>query len=239
MFDLKLKCVGVASGRLASAVLAASMVVVSVAAAQTAQPSAPPKPAPAAPPKQAPAPARPDASAKEKPTTQSNLPSARSIVDRHVEAIGGREAVLGHSSSHATGSMTVTGSGITGVLDIYGAKPDKSLIKINLGGIGDVLEGFDGVNGWSLSPMTGPMLTQGKELEEKKFRRRFLQRPARGGTLRVDEDGREDDVRWTSVLQGQPRQERRGRGLRLLRCRNRSQGWQRWARASRRWDRCR
>lgn len=171
MFDLKLKCVGVASRRLASAVLAASMVVVGVAAAQTAQPSAPPKPAPAAPPKQAPAPAptSPAPSAKEKPTTQSNLPSARSIVDRHVKAIGGREAVLGHSSSHATGSMTVTGSGITGVLDIYGAKPDKSLIKINLGGIGDVLEGFDGVNGWSLSPMTGPMVTQGKELEEKKF----------------------------------------------------------------------
>ena len=55
------------------------------------------------------------------------------------------------------------------MLDIYGAKPDKSLVKINLGGIGDVCEGFDGTHGWSVSPMTGPMLTQGKELAEKKF----------------------------------------------------------------------
>ena len=65
--------------------------------------------------------------------------------------------------------MTVTGSGITGALDIYGAAPNKSLVKINLGGIGEIVEGFDGTYGWACQPMTGPMLKQGKELEEKKF----------------------------------------------------------------------
>ena len=166
-----------APSRFASMVLVAALTITGVGvAAQSAQPAPPPKSTPAAPPKQAPAapkqtPAapRPAPQASDKAAEQSGLPSARSIVDRHVKAIGGREAILGHSSSHATGSMTVTGSGITGVLDIYGAKPDKSLVKINLGGIGDVLEGFDGIHGWSLSPMTGPMLTEGKELEEKKF----------------------------------------------------------------------
>jgi hypothetical protein len=66
--------------------------------------------------------------------------------------------------------MTMSGAGITGVVDVYSAKPDKSLLKIDLGGIGVVYEAFDGVNGWSVSPMTGPMLTpQGKELEDKRF----------------------------------------------------------------------
>jgi len=168
MLKVKLKGAG-ASGRFASFALAAALAMANVGlSGQTAQPAAPPKPAPAAP-KQTPAPPRTDASAKEKPTVQTDLPSARSIIDRYVKAIGGREAILSHSSSHATGSMTVTGSGITGVLDVYGAKPNKSLVKINLGGIGDVIEGFDGVHAWSVSPMTGPMLTQGKELEEKKF----------------------------------------------------------------------
>jgi hypothetical protein len=97
------------------------------------------------------------------------LPSARSIVDRHVQAIGGRKAILAHTSLHATGTMTVAGSGITGVLHVYGAKPNKSLVKIGLGGIGELLEGFDGTTGWTLNPVTGPMLAQGKELEEKKF----------------------------------------------------------------------
>jgi hypothetical protein len=123
-------------------------------------------PATPAPTKQPPA-TKPDAPAK--PADTAALPSARSIIDRHIDAIGGRKAILSHSSSHATGTMTVTGSGMTGVLNIYSAKPNKSLIKINLGGIGEVLEGFDGTIGWSISPMTGPMLTQGKELEEKKF----------------------------------------------------------------------
>lgn len=99
----------------------------------------------------------------------AELPSARSIIDRHVRAIGGRKAILSHTSLHATGTMTVAGSGITGVLHVYGAKPNKSLVKIDLGGIGELLEGFDGTTGWTLNPVTGPMLAQGKELEEKKF----------------------------------------------------------------------
>jgi len=104
-----------------------------------------------------------------KAVTSAELPSARSIIDRHVRAIGGRKAILSHTSLHATGTMTVAGSGITGVLHVYGAKPNKSLVKIGLGGIGELLEGFDGTTGWTLNPVTGPMLAQGKELEEKKF----------------------------------------------------------------------
>jgi hypothetical protein len=58
---------------------------------------------------------------------------------------------------------------MTGTLDIYGTKPNKTLVKINIGGIGEVMEGFDGKIAWSMSPMTGPRLTEGKELEEKIF----------------------------------------------------------------------
>jgi hypothetical protein len=141
-------------GRVVSLAAVGLAAVVSAGSALIAQAPAPSKPAPAAQGAKAPAPA---------------LPSARSIIDRHIEAIGGRKAILAHTSSHATGTMTVAGAGITGVLDVYSAKPDKSLVKINLGGIGDVFEGFNGVHAWSVSPITGPMLTQGKELAEKKF----------------------------------------------------------------------
>ena len=145
-----------------------ALLSVCAVSAQTAQPAAPPKPAPA-PPKQSPAAPKQAPAASEKPAERADLPSARSIIDRHIKAIGGRAAILAHTSSHATGTMTMSGAQITGVLDIYGAKPDKSLLKIDLGGIGVVYEGFDGVHAWSVSPMTGPMLTQGKELAEKKF----------------------------------------------------------------------
>ena len=160
--------------------------------AQATQPAAP-KPAPA-PPTQAPAtPPKPDAS-KKLPAQQIDdargLPPARTIIDRYIEAMGGRKAILAHTSSHLSGTMTVTGSGLTGAVEIYGAKPDKSLVKINLGGIGDLFEGFDGINAWSISPMTGPMLTQGKELDEKKFDADFysdLHDPARYTSMKTVE----------------------------------------------------
>lgn len=114
---------------------------------------------------QAPAPKSPDAPAQ--------LPSARSILDKHLAAIGGRQAVLSHKSTHATGTLSMPAAGVTGAVDIYGAHPNRTLLKVSLGGVGEVLEGFDGTHGWSISPMTGPMLLEGKQLEEKRFDSEF------------------------------------------------------------------
>jgi hypothetical protein len=136
-------------------------------AAQTAQPSAPPKQGP--PPKQSPAAPKQAPAASEKTPEQADLPSARSIIDRHVKAIGGRPAILGHKSTHLVGTISMPATGITGPIDVYAAAPDKSFVKISLGGVGELLEGYDGTHGWTLQPMMGPMLKQGKELAEKQF----------------------------------------------------------------------
>jgi hypothetical protein len=124
---------------------------------------------------QLPAPARPPKTSADalKAMAQPALPAARAIVDRHVAAIAGREAVLSHSSTVAKGKLSMPKAGMEGSLEVYGAKPNKSLLKIMLGGVGEVTEGFDGVRGWSFSPMTGPMLLDGKQLEEKRFDSEF------------------------------------------------------------------
>lgn len=100
---------------------------------------------------------------------QEALPPARTLIDRHVKAIGGRDAVLAHSSMRITGTVSFPANGISGSLEAFAAKPDKALVKLNIVGIGEAAEGFDGTVAWSQSPMTGPMLAQGKELEQKKF----------------------------------------------------------------------
>jgi hypothetical protein len=115
---------------------------------------------------QAPAPKSP-------PARPAQLPSARTILDKHLAAIGGRQAVVSHKSTHATGTLSMPAAGVTGAVDIYGAHPDRTLLKVSLGGVGEVLEGFDGTHGWSISPMTGPMLLEGKQLEEKRFDSEF------------------------------------------------------------------
>jgi hypothetical protein len=97
------------------------------------------------------------------------LPPARSIVDRHIQAIGGADALRRHQSMHVTGTLTMAAAGIEGRLDAYAARPNKSLLRVSLGGVGEVTEAFDGQIGWSISPLTGPMLLEGRQLEEKRF----------------------------------------------------------------------
>ncbi len=97
------------------------------------------------------------------------LPDARAIVDRHIKAIGGREAILGHKSMHATGTLSIPSSGINGPVDIYGAAPDRVLVRSTVSGIGEIIDSYDGAHGWSINPMTGPTLKTGKELEETKL----------------------------------------------------------------------
>jgi hypothetical protein len=107
--------------------------------------------------------------AREAGNQANSLPSARSLVDRHIKEVGGREAILAQTSSHATGTVAIPAAGLSGKLDAYHAKPNKFLQRMWLPGIGDVEEGFDGTVGWSLSPLTGPTLLEGKLLEERKF----------------------------------------------------------------------
>lgn len=138
---------------------------------------------------QTPAPAAPEAKAQTAPAAEA-LPSARTIIDRHIEAIGGRTAILGHSSTHAAGTMAMASSGVSGSIDVYAARPNKSLVKLTIGGIGEVLEGFDGTTGWSLSAITGPMLATGKELAQKSFDAAYdadLHDPARYKSMRTVE----------------------------------------------------
>jgi hypothetical protein len=115
-------------------------------------------------------PAPPPAAPKAAAAAEAALPSAREILDRHVKAIGGREAVLSHKSGHATGTFSVPASGMVGTIETFGAaNPNRVLVRITIPGLGEMLNGFDGAHGWAITPMTGPMLQQGKELDQTKL----------------------------------------------------------------------
>ena len=108
------------------------------------------------------APAKPEASQK--------LPDAREIINRHIEAIGGRQAVLAHKSMRATGTLSIPSAGMSGPFEIQSAaNPNRFVLKSSIAGIGEISEGFDGTHAWSLNPMTGPTLKTGKELEQTKL----------------------------------------------------------------------
>jgi hypothetical protein len=102
------------------------------------------------------------------PAVEGNgpLPPAKEILARFVKEIGGRAAVEEIKSQHITGKVDMGGQGITGPLEVFAKRPDKILVKINLPGIGEMLQGFDGKVGWGVNAVTGPMLLEGKMLEQ-------------------------------------------------------------------------
>ncbi len=137
----------------------------------------------------------PQAAQQAKP---AELPDARTVIDRHVAAVGGRDAMMSYSSSHVRGRIDMPANGLSGSLEMFAAKPNLSLMRMTLAGIGDLQEGFNGKVGWMLSPVTGPMLTEGAQLEQKRFDADFfgdLKDPARYQSITTVErapfDGRE------------------------------------------------
>jgi hypothetical protein len=109
------------------------------------------------------------ATAPQQKPADAALPPAQSIIDRHIEAVGGRAALKAHNSANIKGSISIPANGMTGTIEVFAARPNKMLAKTTLAGIGDISEGFDGTVAWSMSPMTGPMLATGEELKQKAF----------------------------------------------------------------------
>lgn len=95
------------------------------------------------------------------------LPAAKEIIERHVKAVGGREALAARKSVKSTGTISIPATGMTGTVEAFAARPNKMLMRQNIEGIGEALEAFDGTNGWSINPMTGPTLTTGDELKQR------------------------------------------------------------------------
>ena len=105
----------------------------------------------------------------------AGLPPAREVIDRHIREIGGREAILKQTSTHAVGTVSLPAAGLTGQMEAFHAKPNKFLQRMTLPGIGVVEEGFDGVVGWSVSPLTGPSVLEGRQLEQRQFDADFFE----------------------------------------------------------------
>jgi hypothetical protein len=98
--------------------------------------------------------------------TSASLPTGRAIIDRYVEAIGGRDAVLRHQSIRSVGTFEMPAAGVKGDLTVVQMAPNKMAMTIDLPGVGQMVSGYDGTVGWSINPMQGPRVLEGKELAQ-------------------------------------------------------------------------
>jgi len=94
------------------------------------------------------------------------LPTAQQIMERHAKGVGGKDAFTHHKFQHATGTMAIPAQKVSGKLEVFAARPNKLVMKVAMPGLGDVTTGFNGEIGWVSTAITGPMLLEGKMLEE-------------------------------------------------------------------------
>ncbi|MGD8699087.1 MAG: hypothetical protein PVJ43_07335 [Gemmatimonadales bacterium] len=94
------------------------------------------------------------------------LPSGQEVIDRFVEAIGGEQAILAQGPQTAKGRVEVPAQGIAGDMQIYQAPPNKMYTRIDFAGIGSIRAGYNGEVGWMIHPAMGPMILEGKMLDQ-------------------------------------------------------------------------
>jgi hypothetical protein len=97
---------------------------------------------------------------------QEQLPTGREVVDRHIEAVGGRAAFDAIQSIRATGSLEIASAGITGTVEVLASRPAKVRVNSEVPGVGQIMRGYDGTVGWSMDPIAGPALIVERELRE-------------------------------------------------------------------------
>ncbi len=100
------------------------------------------------------------------PAQAADLPSAEAVIDRFVEAIGGEAAVTSQTARQGRGRFEIPAQGLSGALEAFAAPPNRFLLQIELTGMGVVRTGYDGEVGWVINPAMGPMVLDGRMLEQ-------------------------------------------------------------------------
>jgi len=98
----------------------------------------------------------------------AGLPAGRAVVDRFVEAIGGADTLRKYRSQRAVGTFEVPGPGITGQIEVLSAAPNLMRQRLVVPGLGTVESGYDGSVGWLDDPTIGPLVLDGRALEQMK-----------------------------------------------------------------------
>jgi carboxyl-terminal processing protease len=98
-------------------------------------------------------------------TRVASMPSVGSILDKYLEASGGRNALEKITNRVATGTVEMTSLGVTGTVEFVEQSPNQSSVIINAPGLGLMQRTFDGTRAWLQDPVQGIIRFTGLGLE--------------------------------------------------------------------------
>ena len=93
------------------------------------------------------------------------MPTAEQVLDRYLEAMGGRAALQKLTSRVMTGTLSVPSMQLSGTVEIREKAPNRTLGKITINGA-MYRQAFDGTAGWTDDPANGLRDQTGMELAE-------------------------------------------------------------------------
>src|ERR1700733_4293456 len=112
-----------------------------------------------------------------KPASAASSPkpsiTADQIVDKSIDATGGREAAKKLTSLVMTGTMDIAAFGVSASTETYQKAPDKYMTVADIGGFGQVSDGYDGKAGWDTDPQAGLSDLTGERLATVKVEAQF------------------------------------------------------------------
>jgi len=84
-------------------------------------------------------------------------PTVDQILDKYVQALGGKDAVQKPTTCVMKGSITTPGTGETGSIEVYRKAPNKQVLVIDLASNGGPTpQGYNGSAAWYVDPDDGP-----------------------------------------------------------------------------------
>jgi outer membrane lipoprotein-sorting protein len=91
------------------------------------------------------------------------LPSGDEVLDKFINAIGGKEAIEKIKSRTTVSKIEFVGMGVSGTTTIQQVLGGKALSTTELAGLGKFMQGSDGKVLWDNNPMQGPRVLDGDE----------------------------------------------------------------------------
>ena len=94
---------------------------------------------------------------------EDTLPKAADLIDKCIDALGGRAALQKLHNRVAKGTFEVPAQQIKGTVTSYEAERNKTYTRIEIPGIGLIENGCDGHVHWENNVMVGPRIIEGEE----------------------------------------------------------------------------
>jgi hypothetical protein len=104
-----------------------------------------------------------DSRAEEKAEAKLELPSGEAVLDKYIEATGGRATYEKRHNAKLTIRMEMPAMGVKASMLMYSAMPNKLYAKTEMPGMGKSVTGTDGKTVWQVSDLRGPVLIEGKQ----------------------------------------------------------------------------